>query len=455
VNIVQFSPSQQSVGKKKTKNKSKNNNEQPKNQSQTPATETQPQRKLKFLCIIYGDDHYTHDCPHRNEVAKLFQGNSQPVVLTQPFPQQQSMVSRTPSLGGSSSHPHDEASTSAHIYMFNGINLTTRSKTYDTPGNPDKGKDTNGTNTLPDPSSSSLILPSVNPLSGPLQIEKLTFDSILHPPKRTIHKSTFNPSSRAAQNYNIVEDLAQAPCAMSALEVLQHCPIQRRMLLAAIGIVDPKSSNHIMFNLDNYASQLSHQLSFQVDVVVHNQQIHRTILDEGASTCIMSLACWKGLKSPSLNKSPMMLRAFDGRGFHPHGILQSLPIQLGGKTITVDVEVVDAPLDYNLLLGRSWFYAMTAIASSVFRCVQFPHQGKIITVDQLDFCMTVARAPATNNIPFLGDHKITYESIGVGLLKDSSLMGTFPTPLPPTTHHIATVDMILTTAYQSLESSDP
>jgi hypothetical protein len=84
------------------------------------------------------------------------------------------------------------------------------------------------------------------------------------------------------------------------------------MLLAAIGTVDSESSNHIMFNLDNYASQLSHQLSFQVDVVVHNQQIHQTILDEGASTCVTSLACWKGLKSTTLNKSPMMLHAFDG-----------------------------------------------------------------------------------------------------------------------------------------------
>jgi hypothetical protein len=55
----------------------------------------------------------------------------------------------------------------------------------------------------------------------------------------------------------------------------------------------------------------------------------------------------------------------------------------------------------------------------------------------------------------LGDHKITYESVGVGLLKDYSLMGTFPTPLLPTTHHIAIVDMISTIAYQSLESSDP
>jgi hypothetical protein len=84
------------------------------------------------------------------------------------------------------------------------------------------------------------------------------------------------------------------------------------MLLTALGAVDPESSNQIMFNLDNYVSRLSHQLSFQVDVVVHNQQIHRTILDKGASTCVMSLACWKGLKSPSLKKFPMMLRTFDG-----------------------------------------------------------------------------------------------------------------------------------------------
>jgi hypothetical protein len=61
VNAVQSAPSQQSRGKKKKKNKSKNtnNNEQPKNQAQMPATEKQPQWKLKFPCIICGDDHYT------------------------------------------------------------------------------------------------------------------------------------------------------------------------------------------------------------------------------------------------------------------------------------------------------------------------------------------------------------------------------------------------------------
>jgi hypothetical protein len=243
-------------------------------------------------------------------VAKLFKGNSQPAMLTQPFPQQQSLVAQTPTPGGSSNQPHDEALTSAHIYMFNRVNLSTRSATYDTPVKPDKSKIANGSPS--DPLPSSVNPPSVSPPSGPLQIEKPSFDSILRPPKSTIQKYTFNPNSRAAQNNNIVEDLAQAPCAMSALEVLQHCPNQRRTLLAAIGAFDPKSSKNITFNLDDHQPRLSHQLAFQIDVVVHNQQIHRTILDEGASTCVMSLACWKGLKSLALNKSATMLCAFDG-----------------------------------------------------------------------------------------------------------------------------------------------
>jgi hypothetical protein len=270
VNAVQSTPSQQLGGKKKVRNKPKknNNNEQPKNQPQTPTVEKQPQRKPKFPCLICGDDHYTRDCPHRDEVAKIFKGNLQPAVLTQPFPQQQSLVAQTPTTGGSSNQLHDEASTSAHIYMFNRVNLTTRTATYDMPVKPDKPKTTNGS--VPDPLPSSVSPLFASPPSGPLQIEKPSFESILRPPKSTIRKSTFNPNSRAAQNYNIVEDLSQAPCAMSALEVLQHCPNQRRTLLAAISAFDPESSNNLTFNLDDHQPRLSHQLAFQFNVVVHN-----------------------------------------------------------------------------------------------------------------------------------------------------------------------------------------
>ena len=49
-------------------------------------------------------------------------------------------------------------------------------------------------------------------------------------------------------------------------------------------------------------------------------------------------------------------------------------------------EVVDAPLDYNLLLGRNWFYSMIVVVFSVFHMLQFPHEGKIVTIDQLHYC---------------------------------------------------------------------
>ena len=40
--------------------------------------------------------------------------------------------------------------------------------------------------------------------------------------------------------------------------------------------------------------------------------------------------------------------------------------------MSVEVEVIDAPLDYNLLLGRNWTYVMSTIALAIF-CVVFFH----------------------------------------------------------------------------------
>jgi hypothetical protein len=89
----------------------------------------------------------------------------------------------------------------------------------------------------------------------------------------------------------------------------------------------------------------------------------------------------------------------------------------------------------------------------VFRILQFPHQEKIVTVDQLDYCTPDLHNSATNNVPFLGS-SLGYESVGVGLLKDSSLVGIFPVP-PPDTPEVSMLNMILTQVQQSLESLDP
>jgi hypothetical protein len=146
-----------------------------------------------------------------------------------------------------------------------------------------------------------------------------------------VRKSAFNPHARAAQNYSIVEDLAQAPSAMSALEVLQSCPTQWKALLKAIGGIDPTDTNLIIFDLEDHIPRLPPQLAFQIQVVVADKNICRTVIDEGASTCVMSIACWKAIGSPPLTESHNTLKAFNGSGFKPYGVLPSLPITLEGK----------------------------------------------------------------------------------------------------------------------------
>ena len=125
-----------------------------------------------------------------------------PVVLKDPFPTQDIKMI------GSSSNASEEP-----ILMMSHVRIATRSQDYGSK-NLAGGKEAEYFN-----SNTSNTPPFV---SDPLQIEKPnSFLVIKLPTKGILRKSSFNPHARAAQNYNIVEDLAISPSAMSILEVLQ------------------------------------------------------------------------------------------------------------------------------------------------------------------------------------------------------------------------------------------
>ena len=145
------------------------------------------------------------------------------------------------------------------------------------------------------------------------------------------------------------------------------------------------SSLMAKFNLSDVKICLPYHVALSIDVIHGGKTIGREVVDEGAFTCVMSLYCWKDLGSLELVPSNTLLTSFNGRSFRPHGILPDFEIKLVGKEVSVEVEVIDAPLDYNLLLGRSWTYAMSAIALTVFWVLVFPHEGKLVIVAQLSF----------------------------------------------------------------------
>jgi hypothetical protein len=47
--------------------------------------------------------------------------------------------------------------------------------------------------------------------------------------------------------------------------------------------------------------------------------------------------------------------------------------------------VVQDPSDFDLLLGRDYVYAMKAIVSTFFLMIYFPHDGRIVVIDQLSW----------------------------------------------------------------------
>jgi hypothetical protein len=224
------------------------------------------------------------------------------------------------------------------------------------------------------PAESTPISPDINPTPTrpSLMIPHPSFEPPLRIPRIPLRRNVHNPQAREAHNYSLVDDLEKSPAAMSVLEVLQTCPTQRKSLLSALGAVDPSDTRLITFDLDSCEPHLPVAVAIQVLVKIWNITVHRCIIDEGASTCIMSKIVWQKLGSPKFIPSAITLRAYDRRPSSPEGLFQNVPVELGGKTILIDIEVIDAQLDYNILFGCSYMYSMKVVASSVFRIIMFP-----------------------------------------------------------------------------------
>jgi hypothetical protein len=201
------------------------------------------------------------------------------------------------------------------------------------------------------------------------------------------------------------------------------CPSHRNALLSTLGALDLCGLKVIKFDIMNVKTCLPYHMAFQVHVEYTKITIKNTVIDEGTTTCMMYLTCWKAISSPTLSQSMTILAAFDGHSFRPHDILPTFLVHLGGKKVEVDVEVVDAPLDYNLLLGHNWTYTMKKIVLSIFHTLCFPHEGKIMTIDHLSFVHASPNASVGPLVPVIDNSQQKTRDVGVRMY--SSLMGSF------------------------------
>jgi len=108
------------------------------------------------------------------------------------------------------------------------------------------------------------------------------------------------------------------------------------------------------------------------------------------------------------------------------------PLALTSKTIHVNLDFIDAPLYYNILLGHSYTYAMLVVTSTIFHKMCFPHEGNIITIDQLTYYEpTFVTSPEPIILSMSNSQSSTpLTGVSLGVYKYSSLLGAFPGPPP-------------------------
>jgi hypothetical protein len=118
--------------------------------------------------------------------------------------------------------------------------------------------------------------------------------------------------------------------------------------------------------------------------------------------------------------------------------------------------LVDVSLNYNILLGRSWTYVMQEMVATVFWVLLFPHEGYIVTIDQLSFSRPDPSLGASE-VPMIDNPQPGIINIGVGFCPP--LMGTFYYPPPQgdvkfiSDHH--KVDIFQVSSFRTNYFNDP
>jgi hypothetical protein len=219
--------------------------------------------------------------PTPQQAPQQYAKQPPPAVLQNPIPHQgvintQQETHHPPPQVGQYHNPNNPAERTILLTSEEEILLQTRNRRYHTPDestpiSPEKN---------PTPTGHLLVIPHPS-AEPPLRIPRI-------PLRRNVH----NPQARATHNYSLVDDLAQSLAAMLVLKFLQTCPTQRKSLLSTLGAVDPADTRLITFDLDSCEPHLPTLVAIQIPVKIWNITVHWCIIDEGASTCIMSKTVW-------------------------------------------------------------------------------------------------------------------------------------------------------------------
>jgi hypothetical protein len=374
-------------------------------------------KTVKFPCMLCKGDHYSHLCPRMDEASSLLEKlqlpkgyrrlSSDPSLfdgLVNPVPSPVSPVDQVVNIVSSLIEPRTQVVDPVPSSISPTLHQKSDTKVVDL-----FSSSVDPTISLESDTKAVDLIPPVDPIL-PLENETQVVDSVLPsidptPPLMSAKVTDPVPSlvsptlplksSQVVYPSPPLVDLIQSSVDPTLL--LESKPDTTHVFLVNTDstmpggippppVEPPPSTKAILFYWGVLTGpRLPSHIPFQITVQVLGRDVTQTLIDEGASVSILSSIAWYALGCPQLAPVTQNLLAFNRRTSQPLGILPQFPITLGGKTVFIDVMVVRDPLDFTLLLGQDYFYAMKALVSTLFHVISFPHDGRIVTIDQLSF----------------------------------------------------------------------
>ena len=168
--------------------------------------------------------------------------------------------------------------------------------------------------------------------------------------------------SKSQPSFNIQTEIAKLKIPIPLTELVKH-DLYKSTITETLNINDGQDSINLnydqpelIFGPDvNGKHQDGSVPPFYISLTIHDQILHNTMLDSGASHNLMPKAIMETLNS-NITIPYKDLFSFDSSKVKCLGLIKDLCVTLVqylGKSIIMDIVVVDIPPKYGMLLSRS------------------------------------------------------------------------------------------------------
>ncbi|XP_070018079.1 uncharacterized protein [Nicotiana sylvestris] len=124
-----------------------------------------------------------------------------------------------------------------------------------------------------------------------------------------------------------------------------------------------------------------HNRALYLTVKCRDSVVSRVLVGNGSSANIFPLSTLQKLKigTERIHLNSVCVRGFDGGGKDSVGDIM-LELSIGAIEFTMEFQVLDVVVSYNLLLGRPWIHAAKVVPSSLHQMVKFEWDRQEIVV---------------------------------------------------------------------------